>query len=409
MNPSSLSKNTPTPVRARMPMLVLGASLLLVTACGDSSSESYPALQTIDAAAMRQAVSVRAAQLLVPGAVVIVRTPKGDFTNFYGVTTYKGSTPTSADLHLRIGSLTKTWTATVILQQVQDGLLKLSDPVSKFRAGVPKGEQITIEQLLAMRSGLFNYSSTVEFNQALDDAPQRVWGPDELLAMAFAHPQYFDPGTSYTYSNTNTVLLGLIAETVEKGKPLAAIMQDRLFTPLKMTNTVFPDTTVNTLPEPFSHGYQYGTNVQTMGPLSDDMQAAARAGTLLPNDHTSDNPSWGWAAGAGISTADDLVTWVQALVGGNLLNAELQAARLASVQSTKPGDAKAPDYGWGIGKFGALYGHTGELPGFNTFMGYDPINKVTVVVWTNLEPTVDGKAAANQIAIDLIDQIYVGR
>lgn len=410
MNPSSLARKSSAPIRASRPWLALGATLLLVTACGGggSSTDNWPALKTIDATAMQQAVSTRAAQLLVPGAVVIVRTPKGDFTSSYGVTTYKGSTPTKSDLHMRIGSLTKTWTGTVILQEVQEGLLKLSDPVSKFRAGVPKGDQITIEQLLAMRTGLFNYSTTVEFNQALDDAPQRVWTQDELLAMAFGHPQSFDPGTAWEYSNTNTVLLGLIAETVEKGKPLAAIMQDRLFTPLKLKNTVFPDTTVNTLPAPFSHGYQYGTNVQTLKPLSADMQAAARAGTLLPNDQTFDNPSWGWSAGAGISSANDLVTWVQALVGGNLLNADLQAARLASVQSTtNPAVANAPGYGWAIAKFGPLYGHTGELPGFNTFMGYDPVNKVTVVVWTNLEPTVDGKAAANQIAMDLIGQIYV--
>lgn len=384
--------------------------MLLVTACGgggNGMADLYPNLKPVDAGAMQKALSARAAEVLAQGAVVIVRTPKGNFTSSYGVTTYKGATPTSPELHMRIGSLTKTFTGTVILQQVQEKLLKLSDPVSMYVSGVPKGEQITIEQMLAMRSGLFNYSTTVEFNQALDDAPQRVWTQDELLAMAFKHPQSFDPGTAYEYSNTNTVLLGLIAQKVEHGKPLAAIMQDRLFTPLKLADTVFPDITVNTLAEPFAHGYQYGTNVQTLKPLPADMQAAARNGTLAPNDQTFDNPSWGWAAGAGISTANDLVTWVQALVAGTLLNPELQAARLASVQSVNPAVPGSPGYGWGIAKFGPLYGHTGELPGYNTFMGYDPINKVTVVVWANLDPTVDGKAAANQIAMDLIGQIYV--
>ena len=93
----------------------------------------------------------------------------------------------------------------------------------------------------------------------------------------------------------------------------------------------------------------YGNNVLTMGTppaLPDNMQAAARAGTLAPVDHTDANPSWAWAAGAGISTANDLATWVQALVGGKLLNADLQARRLASVLPIDPSNPNSASYGW---------------------------------------------------------------
>ena len=407
MTRASTCSATPVNPLRRISRLLLAASAaaLVTSACGDGGDD-YPAVQRIDATKMQSTVSTLAAEMLVPGAVVLVRTPKGDFSYNYGATAYKGSTPPNADLHMRVGSVTKTWTGTVILQQVQERLLKLSDPISKYIAGVPKGDQITIEMLLMMRSGLLNYSTTVAFNQALDDNPTRVWAPSEMLALVLGkQAQSFDPGTSYEYSNTNTILLGLVAEKLENGKPLASIMQDRIFKRLGLTHTYLAGPTDNTLPAPFSHGYQYGTNVQTLDALPPDLQAAARAGTFLPTDETNDNPSWAWSAGSGISTANELATFVQALVGGGLLNEQVQAARLASVRDIVP-VSPSLGYGWGLAKFGPLYGHTGELPGYNTFMGYDPVNKVTVIVWVNLGPNLDAKAAGTTIARALISQIY---
>ena len=90
--------------------------------------------------------------MLVPGAVVILRTPNGEFRTTYGATTYRGTMPTSFEQHVRVGSNTKTWTGTVILQQIQEGRLALNDPVSKYRPDVPNGGNITIEQLLAMQA-----------------------------------------------------------------------------------------------------------------------------------------------------------------------------------------------------------------------------------------------------------------
>src|SRR5688572_3193029 len=368
------------------------------------------ALRPIDAAAMQATVERLAKEMLIPGAVVILRTPTGNFTSTYGVTTYRGSVPTSFEQHVRVGSNTKTWTGTVILQLVQEGRLRLDDPVSKYRPDVPNGARITIEQLLAMRSGLFNYTTTRELNQTLDAQPTKAWTQAELLSLAYKHPPTFTPpGSEFNYSNTNTVLLGLIAQQLEGGKPLAAIMRDRLFAPLGMKNTLFPEIASNAIPAPLSRGYMYGNNVLTMGTppaLPDNMQSAARAGTFAPGDQTDANPSWGWAAGAGISTANDLATWVEALVAGKLLNASLQARRLASVVPIDPSDSNSASYGWAIAKFGPFYGHTGELPGYNSFMGHDPENRVTLVVWTNLAPTVDGRDPATTIARELIGLVY---
>ncbi|MBV9512559.1 MAG: beta-lactamase family protein [Mycobacteriaceae bacterium] len=353
-------------------------------------------------------VASMAREMLVPGAVALVRSPAGELTTTYGTTTVSGTTPVSVADHVRIGSITKTWTGTVILQQVQEGKLSLADPVSKFRPDVPDGDRITIADLLNMRSGLYNYSETRELNEIGDSNPQKVWSQDELLALAYSHPPYFPPGTDYHYSNTNTILLGLIAEKLD-GKPLSRVFQDRLFTPLGLNDTLFPPSTSNAIPDPHPQGYMYGTNVLTMGSpaaVPPDMQAAAKAGTLRPNDQTSMNPSWAWAAGAGISTVADLATWVEALADGKLLGPDMQARRIASLQSTNPAQPDAPQYGLGIAKFGPLYGHTGEVPGFNTFAGSDRETKVTVVVWVNLDPTVDGRAAATLIAKGLIDEMY---
>lgn len=345
--------------------------------------------------------------LMVPGAAMLIRTPDGEVTSTYGTTTLGGSTPVSLDDHLRVGSNTKTWTATVILQLVQEGKIALSDPVSKYRPDVPNGKNITIEQLLNMRSGLFNYSETYELNHQLDTNPQRVWQPEELVRMGDSLPVYFAPGKGWHYSNTNYVLLGLIAEQID-GEPLQQIFQKRLFGPLGMTQTSFPSMDDSSIPAPFTNGYMYTDNVRTLATskLPADLLAAAHAGTLLPNDDTNVNPSWAGAAGGGISTIRDLATWVKALVGGStLLNSDLQKQRITSVIPISKGATLA--YGWGIGEFRpGVFGHTGELPGYNSYMSYTPSKKVTVVVWTNLAPAADGTEPAKFIANRLIDTLY---
>ncbi|WP_291051248.1 serine hydrolase domain-containing protein [Herbiconiux sp.] len=368
-----------------------------------------PTLKPLDQAGLTTLFEETAKELGQPGAVMLLRTPEGDFTATYGVTSPGGSTPVSADDHIRIGSNTKTMTGTVILQLVQEGKIALDDPVSKYRPDVPNGENITIEQMLMMRSGLTNYTETLELNEALDNEPQRVWQPEELVAMGLALPPDFEPGTNYHYSNTNTVLLGLIAEQLD-GKPLQQIFADRIFTPLGLDETSFPALEDSSLPSPYSDGYFWWTNVNTLASskLPPDLLAAADAGTFLPNDGTLDNPSWAWAAGSAISTAGDLADYVEALVGGDdaLLDPEMQAARMDSFQSTDPKDPTAAAYGWNIGQFGQFYGHSGELPGFNSFMGYDPVADVTLVVWANLAPAADGRGPAAWIARTLIDEMY---
>jgi D-alanyl-D-alanine carboxypeptidase len=385
--------------------LACAASLAVASATSSAGpgTGGDPALQSIDRNALQRMVIALAKDMKLPGAVVIVKTPKGNFSTAYGVTSYKGSRPTAYDQKIRVGSVTKSWVGTVILQQVQEGKLALTDAVSKHWSGVPNGDGITIEQLLTMRSHLPNYTELLSLNQKLDDEPRKAWTQQELLALAFAQKPYVE---DFHYSNTNTILLGLIAQKLDGGKPLADVFRDRLFTPLGLQGSSFPAITSNAIPTPYARGYMVGTNVETLKPLPPAMVAAAHAGTLAPGDQTDTNPSWAWSAGAGISTANDLVAIVTAMVRGGLLTPDMQAKRLASVRSIDPSNPASAGYGWGLAKFGNLYGHTGELPGYNTFMGLDPVHDVTVVVWANSAPVADGRAPATTIAKALIGAIY---
>ena len=146
-------------------------------------------------------------------------------------------------------------------------------------------------------------------------------------------------------------------------------------------------------------------------PYPPELQAAARAGTLKPDDCAGQNPSYATAAGGVISTANDLATWIQALVGGRVLNAEYQRHFLDSVQLEDPSKPDGLQYGYGITQLrwgpNTVYFHGGEMPGFNSFMGYDPASKMTLVVWTNLTVSLDGNVTANALMLKVLDQIYL--
>src|SRR5205085_199681 len=219
------------PMRADASLLV-GVALLIAGCSRPSSS----ALKPIDQAALQSMVNTTAKELLVPGAVVLLRTPQVKFTLTYGTTLLGATTQPRADTHFRIASNTKSMTAAVIVLLAQEGKLSLDDPVSKYVPSVPNGDNITIDELLRMRSGLYNYTDAPELAAIVDRDPTKVWTTEEVLAIAFARSPNFPPGTAYEYNNTNYTLLGLVAEQVD-GRPLARAMQDRLFGPLGASST----------------------------------------------------------------------------------------------------------------------------------------------------------------------------
>jgi D-alanyl-D-alanine carboxypeptidase len=294
------------------------------------------------------------------------------------------------DDHMRIGSITKTLTATIILELVDHGKVGLDDPVSKYLRGVPDGANISVRELLNMTSGLQNFTESLKFNAAIDAHPERVWAAHELLPYAFnpalsvqAHP-YFPPNQGFHYSNTNYLLLGEIAEKVTD-TPLNVLFQRRIFQPLGMTHSELPKRTNTSIPNPHPHGYNFGTNVDGakayFAAIAGDKANAevkAAPGTV-PHDATLWNTSYTWADGSAISTAHDLLIWAKALGTGRLLSASTQQQRVAF--------SPVGNYGLGIehAPFGGLIGHNGAIPGFQSFMGYAPKTGSTVIVLANLQ------------------------
>jgi D-alanyl-D-alanine carboxypeptidase len=384
------------------------------TMTATSAAPGPSPLKAIDAKAFQAVIDGAAKKLMVPGAMVLLRTPRGDFSATYGTTELGTQAPPAASTHFRIASNTKTMTAALIVLFAQDGKLKFTDSVSVYVPGVPNGQNITLAQLLKMRSGLYGYTADPALATAMDADPGKGWTPQEVLDIAFRHPPLFAPDAAYDYSNTNYALLGLVAEKVG-GRPLAQQLQERLFGPLGLTQTSLPRTDDTSMPMPYSHGYMYGGSVYALAddPYPAGMQAEAQAGTLKPIDYTNQNSSYATAAGGGISTADDLATWMKVLVSGKVFNTDYRHQWLESVQAEDPAAPDGQKYGYGISyqRFGpnaAMFYHGGELPGFNSFMGYDPDNDVTLVIWTNLTLSPDGRTTAQAMLPIVLDEIYAG-
>jgi D-alanyl-D-alanine carboxypeptidase len=399
---------------------VLSAACVAIVLAGCSPApepttvRTSAALKTIDSKAFQAVVDAAAKKLMVPGALVLLRSPQGTFSAAYGTTELGAHTPPTADTHFRIASNTKTMTAALIVLLAQDGKLRFSDPVSDYVPNVPNGENITVAQLLKMRSGLYGYSEDPALAAVMDADPRKAWTPQEVLDIAFRHPPQFAPDASYDYSNTNYALLGLIAEKVG-GRPLAQQLTDRLFGPLDLKQTSLPAADDTSMPAPFSHGYMYGGSFYALAddPYPAEMKSAAQAGTLRPIDYTNQNASYATAAGGAISTANDLATWMKELVTGTVFNADYQQQWLTSLQAEDPNAPDGQKYGYGISyqRFGpsaAMFYHGGELPGFNSFMGYDPDNDVALVIWTNLTLSPEGNTTAQALLPVMLDEIYAG-
>ncbi|MFI5688264.1 serine hydrolase domain-containing protein [Streptomyces sp. NPDC051636] len=383
-------------------------------ATASADDPTGPALKSIDPAALRSAVEHAAKQLKVPGAVVLLRTPQGTFRATTGTTESGTTKPPATGDHFRIASNTKTMTAALIVLLAHDGRLRLSDPVSAYVPGVPNGEHLTLAELLKMRSGLYNYTSAPELAAALDADPGKARTPQEMLDIAFRRPPNFAPDASYEYCNTNYALLGLVAEKAG-GRPLAQQFRDRLFAPLGLAGTSLPGAADVSIPTPYSHGYMYGGTAHALSdqPYPADMQAAARSGKLKPEDYTHQNPSYATAAGGAISTADDMAAWIRSLVTGKVLDPASQRQWLRSPQAEDPAAPDGQKYGYGIayqrfGPHAAMYYHGGELPGFNSFIGHDPDNDVTLVIWTNLTLSPDSRTTAQALLPTVLNQVYAG-
>ncbi|WP_180686849.1 serine hydrolase domain-containing protein [Streptomyces gossypiisoli] len=308
----------------------------------------------------------------VPGATVGLWTPdKGSHVRSFGVADKETGRRMSPDLYMRIGSETKTFTVTALLKLVDEGRISLDDMIGEYVADVPNGDRITLRQLAGMRSGLFNYSEDQDFFKALTSDPERSFTPQQLLDYAFRHPVLFQPGEEFSYCNTNLILLGLVVERVS-GRPLQDYIRENILEPAGMDRTIFP--TDAAFPRPHAQGY---TNQTADGKVANS---------------TDWNPSWGWAAGAMISTLEDLRTWAPIVATGVLPDGDTLISPVTQKQRLDTPPTAIPGAGYGLGIFDVQgwLGHNGSLPGYQSLTIYLPSARATMVVLLNTDIDHDG-------------------
>ncbi|MFJ2589568.1 serine hydrolase domain-containing protein [Streptomyces sp. NPDC087538] len=291
----------------------------------------------------------------MPAALASVTDHEGRTRNYTaGVGDLRTGAKVPKDGQVRAGSNTKAFTAVVVLQLVAEKKIALDAPVDTYLPGLLRGEgidgrHITIRQLLQHTSGLPEY---VDKAAVLKDL-QRYYEPRELLDSALAQKAHFSPGTKWEYNNTNYLVAGMVIQKVT-GRPLGEEINRRIIDRIGLRHTYFPTPGDMTIDEPHPKGYH-----------RDAADSPWREVTEL-------DPSWGWAAGAVISTTSDLNRFYAALLDGELL----PPAQLAQMRTTVPAEAVGPGVRYGLGltsrplPCGGLYwGHGGTIPGYDTLGG----------------------------------------
>jgi len=348
-----------TPGTAKLAALTIAASLLAsgVASAGPPASSAGGGLQEL----VDQIVARGA-----PGATLLVRDGESTETFTSGVADRKTERPLGDKDLYRVGSVTKTLISTLALQLVEQGKLDLDATVADYLAQLlPTGDEITIRQLLNHTSGLFSFNYDRKFVRQLLQGDS--FRPRELIAYSTRHDVLFPPGTDWSYSNTNYIVVGLLVRTVG-GEKVKSQLADRILRPLGLTATTLPmrDTGFDAR---HAHGY------------------VGRRGGGLWDVTLEFSPTWIWAAGAVISNTSDLATFYRGLLAGDLLEPE-------SLDEMKTTVSAGPGVGYGLGILslnlpcGTAWGHDGIFIGYYTvalstedgarqaavMMNVDPVN-----------------------------------
>ncbi|WIG24773.1 serine hydrolase domain-containing protein [Bacillus toyonensis] len=302
---------------------------------------------------------------------ILAKTSEGGKTWGYaaGVADLSTKKPMKTDFRFRIASVTKTFTATVVLQLAGENRLNLDDSIEKWLPGVIQGNgydgnQITIRQILNHTSGIVEYARSKEIDFFTNT--KKSFTAEELVKIGLSMPPEFAPGKGWSYSNTGYVLLGILIEKVT-GNSYAEEIENRIIEPLELSNTFLPGNS-SVIP---------GTK-HARGYLQPD-------GASELKDVTYYNPSIGSSAGDMISTADDLNKFFSSLLGGKLLKEQQLKQMLTTVPT---GIAETGGYGLGIYETKlpngvSIWGHSGGIPGFSTFAGGTLGGKHTLAVNLN--------------------------
>ncbi len=303
---------------------------------------------------------------VTPGiAVLVAKDGNVLYRRGFGYADVKNKIPATPDTKFRIGSVTKQFTAAAILKLQENNLLSVNDKLSKFIPDFPRGNEVSIHQLLTHISGIHSYTSHEDFINKVT-API---SPDTLVNAIKKDSFDFKPGDRWMYNNSAYFILGYIISKVS-GMPYADYLKKTFFEPLHMNNT----------------GVHYA---------GIKLEHEAKGITKKDNQYvegTNWDMSWAGGAGALYSTVDDLLKWNQALYGGKVLSKQSLDAALTPVVLNN-GEKAIPNYGYGLGilKYRGenVVGHSGGLNGFLTQLQYFPDEKLTVVMFVNTsEPEV---------------------
>jgi len=365
----------------RRPILTATVSLALAIAFGAPAAAADVQLPTEPMSAEDAAVldagiaAVMEQNPEVPAIYVGIWDPeRGVYQQAYGLADVAAGRAASIDDHFRIGSISKTFLATVMLQLVDEGLLTLGDTVVEVDPGLaerfPALADITVKQLLGMTSGIPDYMNVPDaVVAATAEAPDTVWSADDLIAAGVAGD--VQPSGTPGYSTTGIIALQVMAETLT-GQTIADLIAERVTDPLGMTETALPPNEDTTLPVPVSHGY---TSTACNEELVDDGAEPLPVGT----DLTDWNASYGQSGGGMHSTVADLGIWAASMSGNALLSDEMAEARLQFHDFGSFGAL----YGLGIMQLLDEVGHEGEAIGWEGWAGRNPESGVSAVVFTN--------------------------
>ncbi|MFE7839317.1 serine hydrolase domain-containing protein [Streptomyces sp. NPDC057474] len=339
-------------------------TLMAATAVAAAVALAAPAVAAVPAAASARGDHRATQEAMdanikdgVVGITVQAKDEHGVWKAASGVGDLKTGEPRSARDHFRVGSITKTFVSTVLLQLEAEGRLSLDDKVEKWLPGVVRGKghdgrKVTLRQLLNHTSGIAEYTSDEQFVKDVFLAEgffknrYRTWAPRELVGIAMKHKPDFAPGADWSYSNTNYVLAGMVIEKAT-GNSYGDEIRARIIEPLGLRDTKVPGT-VPTLPGPHSRAYS----------------KLAETTDGRTYDVTKINPSVAGAAGGMISDADDLSRFVSALLRGKLLPEK----QLAEMKNVIPIDGERGGYGLGLITYTLscgvqLWGHSGGIHG----------------------------------------------
>ncbi len=297
----------------------------------------------------------------LPGVVVGVWTPdEGEYVTAQGTANLDTGREREPEDPFRIASITKTFTGTAILQLVDEGKLSKSDPLSTWYPDFPNADEITVDDLLRMRSGMVDPYASDDFLQSYYDNPETNITPEDMIKAAMARADEFEPPDQKTeYNNLNFVFL---QEIVGKVSPndLGGQIAQGIFEPLGMENSLYA--TSDQLPGEL-RGY-------SLNPETNEFE-----------DTTVLNPAVPGGAGAIISDLSDLRTYSRALCTGELLQPETQATRLETPQMD--GEPELIQYGQGLLQLGKFCGHNGTIFGFSSEMFYLPEEDAVILVNVN--------------------------